>query len=179
MQVEAPISNPPQAYMEIIGPLIAKAQELLEAGETLQPIAFTCNLTTRQIIPVSIQPGTGDDKDRSARAIQSAALVLEADFVFVIMEAWSLRPDKLLQFDAIMEKYGSIGASPFAIDVCSFALETRRGVWVAQPQIKPKGISKKKRTIGKVEFRYYTEVQSRFMHLLPVKEGDEAPTILH
>ncbi|MDZ4255327.1 MAG: hypothetical protein U1A72_22390 [Sulfuritalea sp.] len=137
------------------------------------------NLTTHQIIPVTIQPGSGEDKDRSAREIQSAALVLEADFVFAIMEAWSLRPDKMPQMDAILDKYGSIGASPYAVDVCSFSLETRRGVWVAQALIKPKGISKKKRTIGKVEFRYYTEVQGRFTHLLPMKEGDEPPTILH
>jgi hypothetical protein len=52
-------------------------------------------------------------------------------------------------------------------------------VWVAQPQIKFKGISKKKRMIGEVEFRYFTEAGGRFMQLLPKKEGDELPTILH
>ena len=177
--IEAPVSTPPQAYMDIISPLIDKARGFLEAGEKLQPFAFVGNLTTKQIIPVMIQPGSGEDKDQSAREIQSAALVLEADFVFTIMEAWSLRPDKVLQMDAILDKYGSIGASPYAIDVCSLALETKRGVWVAQPRIKPKGISKKKRTIGVVGFRFYTEVQGRFTQLLPVKEGDEPPTILH
>ncbi len=50
---------------------------------------------------------------------------------------------------------------------------------MAQLRIKPKGISKKKRTIGVVEFRFYTEVKGRFTHLLPVKDGDEPPTILH
>jgi len=95
------------------------------------------------------------------------------------MEAWSLRPDKVSKMDAIMDKFGSIGASPYAIDVCSLALETRYGVWVAQQQIKPKGYSKKKRTIGVVEFRHFTEASGRFMHLLPKKEGDEQPTILH
>lgn len=177
--IEAPISMPPQAYMEIIGPLIEKARDFLETGQQLQAFAFVCNLTTHQIIPVTIQPSSDENKDRSAREIHSAALVLEADFVFAIMEAWSLRPDKLTQADAILDKYGSIGASPYAIDVCSLTLETKRGVWVAQPQIKPKGISKKKRTIGKVEFRYYTEVEGRFMHLLPAKDGDAPPTILH
>ncbi|KAI5912189.1 hypothetical protein [Thauera sp. 2A1] len=43
---------------------------------------------------------------------------------------------------------------------------------VAQVSIKPKGISKKKRTIWVPEFRHYTEVQGRFTDLLPVKEGD-------
>ncbi|MHB0926133.1 MAG: hypothetical protein ACYC1F_06490 [Gallionellaceae bacterium] len=52
-------------------------------------------------------------------------------------------------------------------------------MWVAQPQIKSKGISKKKRTIGMVEFRYFTEVEGRFAHMLPRKDGDDLPTILH
>ena len=176
---EAPINNPPQAYMDIISSLIDKARGFLDAGEKLQAMAFVGNLTSKEVIPVMIQPGSGDDKDQSARTIQSAALTLDADFVFTIMEAWSLRPNKIPQMEAILDKYGSIGASPYAIDVCSLALETRRGVWVAQPQIKPKGISKKKRTIGVVEFRYFTEVGGRFMHLLPKKEDDEPLTILH
>ncbi|MBZ0096008.1 MAG: hypothetical protein K8H75_11670 [Sulfuricella sp.] len=176
---EAPISTPPQTYMDIIGPLIDKARGFLEEGEKLQAMAFVGNLTTKQVIPVMIQPGSGEDKDQSARTIQSAALALGADFVFAIMEAWTLRPDKISKMNAILDKYGSIGASPYAIDTCSFTLETRHGLWAAQPQIKPKGISKKKRTIGEVEFRYFTEVEGRFARLLPKKEGDEPPTILH
>jgi len=176
---EAPISTPPHAYMGIINPLIDKARGFLEAGEKLQAFAFVSNLTTKEIIPVMIQPESGEDKDRSAQLIQSAALALDADFVFAIMEAWTLRPDKIRQMNAIIDKYGSIGASPYAIDTCALMLETRHGLWAAQPQIKPKGISKKKRIIGGVEFRYFTEVKGRFAHLLPKKEGDEPPSILH
>lgn len=176
---EAPISTPPQAYMDIIGPMIDKARRVLEAGEKLQPMAFVGNLTTKQVVPVTVQTGSEEGKDQSARMIQSAALALEADFVFAIMEAWTLRPDKMRQMNAILDKYGSIGASPHAIDTCALTLETRHGLWVAQPQIKPKGISKKKRTIGVIEFRYFTEAGGRFAHLLPRKEGDDLPTILH
>ena len=176
---EVPISTPPPAYMDIISPLIDKARGLLEAGEKLQPIAFVGNLTAKEVIPVMIQTTSGKGKDQSARVIQSAALALEADFVFTIMEAWSLRSDKMPQMNAILDKYGSIGASPYAIDVCSISLETRHGVWVSLPQIKPKGISKKKRTIGVVEFRHFTEAGGRFAHLLPKKEGDEPPATLH
>jgi hypothetical protein len=85
--IEAPISTPPQAYMDIISPQIDKARSFLEAGEKLQPFALVGNLTTKEIIPVMIQPGSGEDKDQSARIIQSAALALDADFVFTIMEA--------------------------------------------------------------------------------------------
>lgn len=177
--IEAPISNPPQAYLDIISSLIDKARGFLEAGERLQAIAFVGNLTSKKVIPVMIQPGSDENKDQSARNIQSAALTLDADFVFTIMEAWSLRPSKIPQMNAILDKYGSIGASPYAIDICALSLETRRGLWVAQPQIKPKGISKKKRTIGAIEFRYFTESGGRFMQLLPEKEGEDLPTILH
>jgi hypothetical protein len=177
--IEAPISTPPQAYMDIISSLIDKARGFLEAGEKLQAFAFVGNLTTKEVIPVMIHPGSVADKDQSAREIQSAALALDADFVFAIMEAWALRPNKIPQMNAILGTYGSIGASPYAIDTCSFTLETRHGVWAAQPQIKPKGISKKKRTIGVVKFRYFTEVEGRFAHLLPKKKGDEPTMILH
>jgi len=177
--IEAPISTPPVTYMTIITPLIDKARGFLEAGDKLQAFAFVCNLTTKKVIAVAIHPEGSENKDKSAREIQSSALAVDADFVFTIMEAWSLRPDKMAQMDKILDKYGSIGNSPYAVDVCSFLLETRRGVWVAQPQIKPNGISKKKRTIEAVEFRYYTEVEGRFAHLLPKKEGDESPTMLH
>lgn len=177
--IEAPISTPPQAYLDIIDPMIEKAREFLESGEKLQAFAFVGNLTTQEVIPVMIHPESSEDKDKSARMIQSAASALDADFVLVIMEAWALKSSKISQMDAILDKYGSIGASPYAIDVCSLTLETRRGVWIAQLQIKPKGISKKKRTIGVVEFRYFTDVRGRFTHLLPKKEGDEPPTILH
>ena len=78
---EAPISTPPQAYMDIISSLIDKARGFLEAGERLQAMAFVGNLTTKAVIPVMIQPGSSEDKDQSARTIQSAALALEADFV--------------------------------------------------------------------------------------------------
>ncbi len=177
--LEAPLNTPPPAYMEIIAPLISKAREFLEAGESLQAMAFVGNLISHNIMPVPIEHGSEEVKNNSALTIESAARLLEADFIFVIMESWSLRPDKMPQMDAILDKYGSIGESPFAVDTCALTLETKRGIWVAQPQIKPKGISKKKRTFGAVEFRYYDSVEGRFANLLPTKPGDEPPAMVH
>jgi hypothetical protein len=76
----------------------------------------------------------------------------------------------------ILDEYGSLADCPasWRIDVVSLSLETRHGVWVAQVPVRPKGISKKKRTIGVPEFRHYTEVQ--FVDLLPVKEGEGGPS---
>ena len=59
------------------------------------------------------------------------------------------------------------------------SLETRHGVWMAQVPIKPKGISKKKRTMGTPEFQLFTEAQGRFVDLLPMKDGAKAAGTLH
>ncbi len=163
----------PERYSKIIEPLIETARGFLENGEELVPFAFVGNFEVGTTIPVRLQADSEEAKDQSARAIKSIAERHNADFVFTIMEAWSLRSDKLRMVDEIYERYGSIGEAPdsYKIEVVSFSLETRHGVWVAQCPIKPKGYSKKKRTIGTPEFRHFTEAQGRFVDLLPVKEG--------
>jgi hypothetical protein len=165
------MSDMPENYWKIIAPLIAKARGFLENGETLAPIAFIGSFSADLVTQVLLQSSSDETKDGSALAIKRAAAALDADYIFLLMEAWSLRKDKLLKMDAIMDKYGSIGASPYAVDVVSMALETRHGVWMAEVPIKPKGISKKKRTIGAPEFRHYTEFKGRFVNLLPMKDG--------
>lgn len=161
----------PDTYWKFVSPLIVTARDLLEKGESLSPFAFVGSFESAKCIPVMLQSTSIEAKDRSALAIEAAALTINADFVFVLMEAWSLRKDKLSRMDAILDKYGSIGASPYAVDIVSMSLETRQGVWVAEVPIRPKGISKKKRTIGDPEFRHFTEAQGRFVNLLPMKDG--------
>jgi len=170
----------PEAYRSIIDPLIAVARDILERGESLQAFAFVGNLTTREIHPVHLSTGSGEEKDASAQLIRHIAQQIEADFVFVILDAWALPPDKVHRFDEIIERYGSIGASPYRIDIVSFALETRHGLWVAQVSIQPKGISKKKRTFATPQFQHYTEAKGRFVDLLPAKDrAGEPPGVLH
>ena len=161
----------PEKYWKIIAPLIETAKGFLEKGEALSPIAFIGSFTADFCVPVLLKSGSNESKDSSASSIKRAAHGLDADFIFVLMEAWSLRKDKLLQMDAIVDQYGSIGASPYAVDIVSMSLETRHGVWMAEVPIKPKGISKKKRTIGTPEFRHFAEAGGRFVNLLPVKDG--------
>ena len=161
----------PENYWKIIAPLIATAKGFLEKGEALAPIAFVGSFTSETCIPVLLKSSSNESKDQSALVIKTVATTLDADFIFTLMEAWSLRKDKLSKMDAIIDKYGSIGASPYAVDIVSMALETRHGVWMAEVPIKPKGISKKKRTIGAPEFRHFTEAGGRFVNLLPTKDG--------
>ena len=137
--IEGLIGNPPESYLKTILPLIEVARGLLEKGEQLVPIAFVGNFATGKTAQVLLDSGTDAEKDRSALAIRLAADMLEADFVFLIMEAWSLRKDRMAQMDAILDKYGSIGASPYRVDVvrsgsrratasgCRSARSSRRG----------------------------------------------------
>jgi hypothetical protein len=149
----------PQAYLDIVLPLIDSARGFLENGESLEPFATQTDVS----------------KDRSVELIKAAAEQTQADFVFTIMEAWGLPKDKMPRYQAIMDKYGSVGASPYKVDTAGFMLETRYGVWGCQVTLKPKGYSKKKRTFGKVELQFMDGVEGRFVGLLP----QAGPETLH
>lgn len=176
------MSTIPESYLKVIAPVIAKARELLDRGEDLAPMAFVGNFATGMTVPVALQARNDEEKDAAAAAIRRVAGQLEADFVLVLREAYSLRADKVTRYREILDEYGSLAACPasWRIDVVSLSLETRHGLWVAQVPVKPKGLSKKKRTIGTPDFRHYTEVEGRFVDLLPVKDngaGGPAPTV--
>ena len=170
----------PTAYRTIIDPLIAVARDILEQGEELVSIAFVGNLTSGLTYPVLMSTTSDQAKDDSAYLIRHFAEIHQADFVFFITEAWGLPQEKMGRIDEILERYGSIGASPYHIDLVTFSLETRHGLWLAQAAVKSKRVSKKKRTFGEPKFQHFTEVRGRFVDLLPVKEPDgDTSGILH
>lgn len=174
------MSTIPTAYRTIIDPLIDVARDLVERGEQLVPVAFVGNLSKRETYPVLLNASSAQAKDDSAELIRQLAAIHEADFVFVIMDAWGLPPDKVQRYEEIIERYGSIGASPYRIDLVTFSLETRHGLWVAQVEVKRKGVSKRRRTFVAPEFRHFNEVQGRFVDLLPVKDaGGPGAGVLH
>jgi len=177
--IDGAVGNPPEAYLKLIKPLIDVARSLLEKGETLTSIAFVGNLGTGKTMQILLDSESDDNKDRSAMAVRMAAETLAADFVFVITEVWGLPKDKMPRMDAIIDKYGSIAACPYRLDMASFMLETRYGVWVAQCEIRLKGLSKKKRTISEPEFTFFKEVEGRFSRFLPQQSSADGPVILH
>ncbi len=90
--------------------------------------------------------------------------------------AWGLPPDKIRRVDEIRERYGSIGASRYRIDMVSFSLETRHGLWFAQAPLKRKGASKKRRTFGLIKFKHFDDVEGRFADLLGTQPADAEGT---
>lgn len=177
--VDAMLKSIPDAYLKITTHIIQTARRILEDGRPLPAIAFVGSFESGTTIAVVLQVDSEADKNNSAEVIKLAAEQQNADFIILLMEAWSLCKDNTHQIEEIYERYGSIAASPYAVDIVSILLETRHGVWVAQVPIKPKSISKKKRTIGVPEFEFFNEIQGRFAGLLPIKDGAETTGTLH
>jgi hypothetical protein len=170
----------PENYWEMIAPLIERARVLLEDGESLRPIAFVGSSERRSISIVVLNTSGGDVQNASTEQVRRAAYREGADFVFTIMEAWGLPPEKANKYQAILDQYGSIEASPYAVDLVSFALETRQGSWIAQATVKPKGISKRKKTFGEPSFHLFKDSGKGFAALLPPPvEPSEGSSALH
>ena len=166
----------PSSYLNLINPLIEAARGFVQSGETLAPFAFVGNLSGGGTFPVMLATGSDSEKDDSARAVKQLAELHQADFVFTLMEAWSLPPEHIARFEEIIEQFGSIGESPYRLDVVSLSLETRHGLWVAQVPIEPLAETDKKRTFGEPRFQHFTAAEGRFTDLLPVKDDGIGPT---
>lgn len=173
------MSTLPTAYLQLINPLIKSARGFLESGEELRPVAFVGNLDPGMVLPVMLDSSDSAAKDASCQAIRLLAAQLDADFIFVMMEAWSLRKDKMSQMEAILARYGSIGACPYRVDIVALSVETCHGLWMAELPIKPKGVSKKRRTFDEPRFQLFKEAHGRFAELLPRKDGAAPPGVLH
>lgn len=171
------MSSIPESYRETIDPLVAKARDLLEDGQTLAAFAFVGCFAMGRITPVLLDTRSEEAKDRSANEIQRTAESVNADFVFLVTEAWGLPKDKLSSHQKIVDKYGSIANCPYRIDTVSFVLETHYGIWSAQVLIKPKGYSKKKRTFGEVQFQKIDSAEGRLSGLLPRAKDSKTPPL--
>ena len=157
----------PAPYHRLVTPLIDTARSIVERGESLATMAFVGNLANGETRPVPIIELSEQHKDASIDAIRRLAQLIQADFVFTIAEGWGVPPDKVDRYREIIDRYGSIGASPHRVDTVTFLLETRAGLWSAQMPLKPKGISKKKRTFATPALTLGTEMEGRFVGLLP------------
>lgn len=149
-----------------------QARKLVEQGEPLASIAFIGNIETEQVYSVLLDDGSDQGKDASTKAIGMTAEMLDADFIFQIREAWELPPEHVSKYERIIDKYGSIGDSPYAVDVAAFTLETTHGVWIAMMPFKAKPPSKKRRTFGPVLLEHAPHVEGRFVGLLPQKANE-------
>lgn len=167
----------PDTYQELLAPLIAQARSMLESGESLTPFAFVGNLERQAILPVTLRTDSEAGKNASAAEIRQIARQLQADFVFVITEAWTLPIEQMHRYEAILAEYGSIGASPYRVDSVSFALETDRGMWAAQVPLRDSDQGPGARTFATPRFTLFSEVGGRLTGLLD--SAEQRPRTLH
>lgn len=157
----------PEAYRYYVDNLLEQARLVLERGEPLVSRAFVGELTGQRVVTVPVDASSEEAMARSARLIRWQAALLSADFIFQMREAWQLPQKHQARHDDILARYGSIAASPYAEDVVAVSLETVHGHWLATPHIRPKPPSKKRRTLGVADFRYFPEIGGRLVGLLP------------
>ena len=171
------MSDMPNAYRELIAPLIETTRTVIASGKTLAPFALVGNMATREMELVDMDLDAADPKSELIESIRSVARVRRADFVFTIMDAWALPADQAHRYEEIFERYGSIGESPYRVDIVSFSLETQWGTWMAQVPIEEDEGGA--RVFPDPIFRRYPQAEGRFVGLLAAKNGDETPPVLH
>lgn len=171
------MSDMPNAYRELIAPLIDTTRKLIISGKTLAPFALVGNMTTREMELVDMDLDATDPKSELVESIRRVAHARQADFVFTIMDAWALPVEQAHRYEEIIERYGSIGESPYRVDIVSFTLETQWGTWMAQVPIEEgEGGT---RTFPDPRFRRHSQAEGRFVGLLPGKDGGGTPPVLH
>lgn len=152
--------------------VVGQARRFLEDGQELAPLSFVGNLARELMVTIPMATNTVGAKEESAAHVRQAALAMDADYVIQVTEAWAL-PQHLVRLGAdILEKYGSIENYPGKLDTAHFALETRERYYWASPLIVPRGMSKRRRTIGDVVFKPTDpRAEGRFTGYLPKKSA--------
>ncbi|MHB0929389.1 MAG: hypothetical protein ACYC3W_10910 [Candidatus Nanopelagicales bacterium] len=155
----------PLQYQSAIQSILRIIREMLAANQELPSFAALGSTVTNELGIMQLNTRSNETKDEAAMLIKTAARELNADFVICVMNAWALTASKLEEYDQIMEQYGSIAASPYALDVVFIVLETAEGTWTAQETIQPLGESDISQTIGEPVFsvdckRTYCEIKT-------------------
>lgn len=163
----------PPRYREFIEPFISVARGHIENGHKLVPYAFVASFEKGAGVPVQIDTRNEEGKENSARAIAKAALEIDADCIFTIMEAWGLPRHMAPRYDEIVKRYGSVTNCPFRVDAVNFILETRHGVWAGQTPIEPRQGDGRKLTFGEVVLQYADGCESRYGKLLPARRTNQ------
>ncbi len=156
------LDAPPIVYLGHVNNLVNQARSLLEHGETVPVSAFLADHTTGSFAPLLSTAACGPLTDEQ---ISFMAAITGASAILVIGETWRVCSGAPLSEKEIQRKYGTIKASPYATEACSIVLETRAGIWLAHPEIKPRSIGG--RSLGEVKFTRADAAWWKQMRLLP------------
>jgi hypothetical protein len=161
----------PTSYRLYVNFVVNQARSLLEKGGTLPVCAFLQNEDTRTFAPLI---ATAESGPLSSELIHLTATIMEADAILMIGESWKILIDTSLSIEEIQLQYGSIEASPYVSEACSFAFETHDGIWLANADIKTRPIGG--RSFGEVQFSRVDAAMWQKMRLLPNRQKASNPT---
>ncbi len=162
----------PEEYRDLMRGFISTARRILEEGKPLQSLFFVGTLEPAKWEPIEIDTSTNEARLACAQHARQVAMVIGANFVVQVSEAWSVPAADVSRIEEVLERYGSVSKYPKRIEVASFVLETREGTFGATLPIRSKPPSKRKRTIGEPSFIAADEAQGRFANILaPSSEG--------
>lgn len=164
---EQPPSLPPP-YVRRIATLVRCVREDLQAGGRVSACALVGRLDGQALEALPIDSHSAQAKEMSGARIRACAAQMQADFVLTLMEAWALDAAHAHEYETIMQRYGSIGASPDAQDIVAFMLETPQGSWSAQARVRAlaDGVG---RTFDEPQFVWVEHAEGRFVGLLPAR----------
>ena len=119
----------PAEVAEFVGHILGVARKIVRDETELRPVAFVASQQHKAMIQVMLDFDSAENKQRSAAVVRKLAEDIGADMVVLISEAWQL-PDHLVKnFQAVLDRYGSIGACPERVEVVHMQICTHSGDW--------------------------------------------------
>lgn len=123
------------ALHELTQGTIELARIYLAEGKELSHMFILINLAKREVKSIVALYNDDLQKDVVSQNIRDEVKRFNADAIISAVEGWSLEPKDTLNYQAIIQKYGSISNYPDKIEVVSFFVETGDGVWAGIEKI--------------------------------------------
>jgi len=124
----------PPAIADFVRHIFRVAVSLLREGKSLTSFAFIGSTTKRRMSQLRMDMSTDESKDVSAEAVRMIAEKEEADVIAIISESWTLPEEMNSKYEEIIEKYGSIGASPYRQEIVSLSVGAYSGESITPPK---------------------------------------------
>jgi hypothetical protein len=167
-----------KSLLKLVEFIVERSRIYLEDGLPIPPCAFLGRSDSVDVTCIDMETGNVQEKNESAFAIKSVAKMKNADYILTLAETWTLQPDKFGMKDEIIKQFGSIDASPHAVNTITMVLETINSDWFASIPILQKDDTTKTRTFGIPVFEEM-RAEGRWSNLLPGKKGESSSGLIH
>jgi hypothetical protein len=156
-----------ESSLENIDALIAHAKKQVETGEALLGTYFVRYAGVT--VACCPEANTSQERDEMVHYIQSFVAKVNPDFVLLIANGWTLPNPSTAKYDAALNKYGSVRASPKAIRSVIFSLETSTGLYAALPRVVPKSLWSTRKMLEQASWHEVSDGNGTFQRVFPAQ----------